>query len=256
MKMLNQKEAERYLVLRKEAAPKIALATFLCIISPVCLIVLAGISDSYPSGLTENMACGIGLCVLLGMVAAAVMLFMKSAAASQEFSFLENEPFEADENAIEMVRARKAAYRTTYAGLNIRGTVLCILSVMPLAAAMCVEESVSVLCSELVYILAVALLLVLVACGCYAFVCGGVYQSAIEKLLEEGDYTRSRKSKSHFKGAVSTIYWLVVTAVYLFYTFGPYGNGHPEYSWFIWAVAGVLFGALMVLINILSPKDK
>lgn len=256
MKMLNQKDAERYLVLRKDAAPKIALATFLCILSPVCLIVLGGISDSYPSVLKENIACGIGLCVLLGIVAAAVMLFMRSAAESREFAFLENEPFEAEEKAIEMVKARKAAYQTTYSRLNIRGTILCILSVMPLAAAVCVEGSVSHACSEMIYVLAVGLLLFLVACGCYAFVCGGVYQAAIEKLLEEGDYTRKRKAKSHIKGAVSTIYWLVVTAAYLFYSFGPFGNGNQEYSWFIWPVAGVLFGALTVLINTMSSKDK
>ena len=33
---------------------------------------------------------------------------------------------------------------------------------------------------------------------------------------------------------------MCITAVYLFYTFGPTGNGQPKYSWFIWAVAGVL----------------
>ena len=64
-----------------------------------------------------------------------------------------------------------------------------------------------------------------------------------DELSEEEDYTRENKAKSPVIGAVSGIYWLLVTAVYLFYTFGPMGNGQPKYSWFIWAVAGVLFGA-------------
>lgn len=37
---------------------------------------------------------------------------------------------------------------------------------------------------------------------------------------EEEDYTRENKAKSPVIGAVSGIYWLLVTAVYLFYTFG------------------------------------
>ena len=47
---------------------------------------------------------------------------------------------------------------------------------------------------------------------------------------EEEDYTRENKAKSPVVGAVSGIYWLLVTAVYLFYTFGPMGNGQPKYS--------------------------
>ena len=45
-----------------------------------------------------------------------------------------------------------------------------------------------------------------------------------DELSEEEDYTRENKAKSPVIGAVSGIYWLLVTAVYLFYTFGPMGN--------------------------------
>lgn len=83
---------------------------------------------------------------------------------------------------------------------------------------------------------------------------GGVNHSAMQALLEEEDYTRENKAKSPVIGAVSGIYWLLVTAVYLFYTFGPMGNGQPKYSWFIWAVAGVLFGAVMLVVNLIARR--
>ena len=74
---------------------------------------------------------------------------------------------------------------------------------------------------------------------------------------EEEDYTRENKAKSPVIGAVSGIYWLLVTAVYLFYTFGPRGNGQPQYSWFIWAVGGVLYAAVMGIVSlVLYHKDK
>ena len=83
---------------------------------------------------------------------------------------------------------------------------------------------------------------------------GGVNHSAMQALLEEEDYTRENKAKSPVIGAVSGIYWLLVTAVYLFYTFGPMGNGQPKYSGFIWAVAGVLFGAVMLVVKLIARR--
>lgn len=75
-----------------------------------------------------------------------------------------------------------------------------------------------------------------------------------DELSEEEDYTRENKAKSPVVGAVSGIYWLLVTAVYLLYTFGPMGNGQPKYSWFIWAVAGVLFGAVMLVVKLIARR--
>ena len=75
-----------------------------------------------------------------------------------------------------------------------------------------------------------------------------------DELSEEEDYTRENKAKSPVIGAVSGIYWLLVTAVYLFYTFGPMGNGQPKHSWFIWAVAGVLFGAVMLVVKLIARR--
>ena len=83
---------------------------------------------------------------------------------------------------------------------------------------------------------------------------GCVNHSAMQALLEEEDYTRENKAKSPVIGAVSGIYWLLVTAVYLFYTFGPMGNGQPKYSWFIGAVAGVLFGAVMLVVKLIARR--
>ena len=51
-------------------------------------------------------------------------------------------------------------------------------------------------------------------------------------------------------------YWLVVVAIFLFYTFGPYGNGQPQYSWFIWAIAGVVFAAVMVVMKAVQRKKQ
>lgn len=246
LRRVTMKQASAYLALRKAAAPKIAIATALCITSPVTLILLAGMSEVQRFPISGNAAAGIGLCVLLVLVAVAVSIFLRTSAEAKEYRFLEEEPFETEYGVEGMVRQRQQEYKDTHTRLVTVGVVLCVLAAVPLFAAMCINGS------DLLYIAAVCALLVLVAIGCLALVTAGVYQGAMERLLEEGDYARGQKKHRRVLGTVSTIYWLAATAVFLLYTYGPHGNGQPRYSWIIWAVAGVLYAAVMGIVRIIS----
>ena len=246
---VSMEEASRYLALRRAAAPKLALATFLCVISPITLILLGGLSE-YSARISENAAAGIGLSVLIVLVAAAVSIFLSSGAQVREFAFLETEPFETEYGVSGMVRQRRQDFQPTANRLNLIGTLLCIVSVLPLFLSLCLSGS------DLMYVGAVCLLLGFVALACLAFVYAGTQTGAMEKLLEEGDYSRQRKSKSRLVGTVSVCYWLVVTAIFLFYTFGPFGNGQAKYSWFIWAIAGILYAAVMAVLRLVGQNEK
>ena len=219
LRRVTMEEASAYLALRREAAPKMALATCLCILSPVALLMLAAMSEFARFGISENAAAGIG-------------------------------PFETEYGVSGMVKERRQEFSATYSRLNITGTVLCILSAVPLFVAMCL------LADDVIYVAAVSLLLMIASIGCAAFVYGGTIQSAMDRLLEEGDYTRRQKSRRSIKGAVSTVYWLLVTAIFMWYTFGPSGNGQARYSWFIWAIAGVVYAAVMVVVNLIQWSKK
>lgn len=69
LRRVSMEQASAYLALRKAAAPKIAAATALCILSPVTLILLSGMSEASRFGISGNAAAGIGLCVPLVLVA-------------------------------------------------------------------------------------------------------------------------------------------------------------------------------------------
>ena len=246
---VSMEEASRYLELCRAAAPKLALATFLCVISPIALILLGGLSE-YSTRISENAAAGIGLSVLIVLVAAAVGIFLSSSAQVREFAFLETEPFETEYGVSGMVRQRRQDFQPTANRLNLVGTLLCIVSVLPLFLSLCLSGS------DLMYVGAVCLLLGFAALACIAFVYAGTQTGAMEKLLEEGDYSRQRKSKSRLVGTVSVCYWLVVTAIFMFYTFGPFGNGQAKYSWFIWAIAGILYAAVMAVLRLVGQNEK
>lgn len=240
-------EASRYLELRKQAAPWLALATFLCVLSPITLILLAGLSE-YTARISENVASGIGLCVLILMVAAAVGIFLMCGAKAKPFAFLETEPFETEYGVSGMVRQRRQEFEPTANRLNLIGTILCIVSVLPLFAAMCLSRS------DLTYIVAVCLLLGFVALACLAFVYAGTRTGAMEKLLEEGDYSRDNKGRRKVIGTISAAYWLIVTAVFLVMMFSPNTPMMPRETWIIWAVGGVLYAAVMAVVRLLTGR--
>ena len=243
LRCVTMEQAADYLSLRRAAAPKLAAATLLCVLSPVALLLLAALSDRPGAALSENAAVGIGLCVLLMLVAAAVAVFFTCAAQVEAYAFLETEPFETADGVTGMVRERRAAAAPEHTRGKVVGTVLCILSAVPLFIAVCLNGP------DLLYVGAVCLLLVLAGIGSAVFVSGGVYWAAMDRLLEEGDYARPRKRQNGVVGVVSSIYWLTVTAAYLLWTFGPWWDAQPQDTWILWAVAGVLYGAVMALVR-------
>ena len=248
---VTQEEARRYLQLQMAAIPKTTLGVALCVWSPIALIGLPVLRSTLNWGFPEEICSGIGLCVLLVMVAAGVALLLTAGGTLREFEYLEREPIETDNGAREQALHMQREMASFCTRQNTIGVVLCILSVLPLFALMCVPGV-----PDGYYSLAVCALLLLVGIACLLLVRTGSMRGAVDKLLEQGDYTRENKAKSRFVGAVSAAYWLVVTAAFLFYTFGPNGNGQPQYSWFIWAIAGVLYGALMAALSVYRKKSK
>ena len=243
LRCVTMEQAADYLAQRQAAAPKLALATLLCVFSPAALLLLAARSDRPGAALSENAAAGIGLCVLLVLVAVAVAVFITCAAQVKAYAFLESEPFETAYGVTGMVRERRAAFAPRHTRGKVVGTVLCILSAVPLFIAVCLDGP------DLLYVGAVCLLLVLAGIGSAVLVSGGVYWAAMDRLLEEGDYVRPRKRQNGVVGAVSAIYWLTATAAYLLWTFGPWWDAQPQDTWILWAVAGVLYGAVMTLVR-------
>ncbi len=248
---VTQEEARRYLQLQTAAIPKTTLGVALCVWSPIALIGLPVLRSTLNWGFPEEICSGIGLCVLLVMVAAGVALLLTASGKLREFEYLEREPIETDNGAREQALHMQREMASFCTRQNTIGVVLCILSVLPLFALMCVPGV-----PDGYYSLAVCALLLLVGIACLLLVRTGSMRGAVDKLLEQGDYTRENKAKSRFVGAVSAAYWLVVTAVFLFYTFGPNGNGQPQYSWFTWAISGVLYGALMAALSVYRKKSK
>lgn len=246
-------EANAFLGIIRETAPKIAFATMLCILSPICLMLLGVCAEMQIIPLSEDAAAGIGMIILLAIIAVACAIYISCDMKSKPYAFLDKEVIETAYGVTGMVGERKHQYKDTYTKYNITGTVLCIVGAMALFGGALFEEA--LYDNDLPGVICFCLMLVIVSMGVSFFIVAGMTQASFEKLLQEGDYTINKKTKTSISSAVSTIYWLVVTAIFLVIGFGNETSGP---SWksasFIWPIAGVLFPAVLTFVKIFEKK--
>ena len=247
VKRISIEEANVYIEQRKKASWRIALATFLCILSPITLIVLSILSELPNAIVTEMTAGAVGLTVLFAFVLCAVPIFIYCGFKNQPYEFLDkNIPFELEYGVKGLVTEKKNAFRPTYIAYNIIATCLCIFSVVPLVMLSFTEN-------EILVAVALALMMIIVGIGVGMFIVVGTQNASMQKLLKEGEFTEKEKKRTGVKEVVGFCYWGVLTAIYLVVSFL---NNQWNLSWIIFAVGGVLFPVVMCICNYVADKHK
>lgn len=244
-------EANEYLAQRWASSGKIAIGTFLCIVSVIPLLFLGVLSEEADIPLSENFAMALGLILLFLIVAPAVCIFVYCGFKNGPFEFLEKEPFETEYGVKGMVREKQKEYRNTYVKLNIIGICICVLAPIFLFVGAFSENEVF-MGAMLSVTLAVA------GIGAMLLIAAGVRNESMLKLLKEGDYSEKNKKRNSVRGIVGAIYWLLATAVFLIWTFaldGEYNGNWRDYNtWIVWVAAGLLFPAVMLICNLIESK--
>ena len=205
--------ANEFLYLQKAAAVKKSFATLLCILSPITLLLMAAASEVPAYGLSENVAGGIGLCVLIIIITVAVAIFVMTGMKEKKYEFLQTEDFETEYGVTGMVKERKERFQGTYARWNVMGTVFCIASVIPLFLGMAMFEQ------DICIVAMLCMTLCIVGVCVFFFVLAGTNMGALDRLLEEGDFTKKNKKVNRSTAVFNTVYWSGATAFYLAYSF-------------------------------------
>ncbi len=240
-------EASAFLELRSKNARQIALGVLLCVLSPVLLIVLGGAQEYGKIALSENQAGGLGLIVLIMMIGCAVALFILAGLRISRYEYLEKEPIDTLYGVAGMVRERREQFRPVFNTQLTVGIVLCVLAVVPIGISLLFAGE-----NEFLHVIAVAFLLIFSAVGVLLIVRVSVIWGSFQVLLEEGDYTRESKEDQKAHAAFGGIYWMLVTAAYLAWSFT---SNAWHRSWIIWPIAGVAYGAVFGIMKAIK-KDK
>ena len=240
-------EANEFMELRDRAAVRIATGVAMCIFSPVLLIMMGGYAETGKIAISENMAGGFGAAILLVIVAFAVMLFITSGSRLKKYEYIETEPLDLEYGIAGIVEKKKEDYSGTYKVSVALGVGLCILSVVPLFVAVAFTEA------DHVMVTMVGLLLTLVAIGVFMIIKSVMVNETYEQLLEEGDYTQEKKIEAKKNNNLATAYWCCALAIFLLWSFL---SGDWHITWVVWPVAGILFGAVCAVANMVRGSRK
>ena len=249
IRLISLADAADYLSLRERASVQIASGTFLCILAFMPLLLLGAAAEQFQ--LSEALAGLIRLASLFLLAAIAVVIFMRCGFHSAPYRFIELGEFRAENDVNDMVRARKMQFRSAYLRGNLIGVCLCILSPLALFSGILSE-------SDFTQVLLLCVTLLLAGIGVVSFILVGVRWASMERLLREGDFAPRTKSgtrmrRERFDEQLSYAYWLLATTIYLAWSFLTNDWGR---TWIVWPVAGVLFGAIRILVGAFVSQDK
>ncbi len=241
-------EANGFLNTVKSNMKMFTSAIALCIMSPVTLIFLAGLSEVENSFVSENLAGMIGLIVLFLMVACAVYMFIVYDSRMKQYEYLNSEIIETEYGVSGMVKEKKKDYASKYTGNIALGVVLCIVSVIPLLSVGMLELD------DFIVITMLCVMFVLITSGTVLIVAAVVTNSSYDKLLQENEFSKDSKIiKKKGNNTLGTCYWLVVTATYLAWSFI---SRDWHITWIVWPVAAVLYGVFDTIVQLIGNKEK
>lgn len=245
-RVVSLETAKEYISLVALSARRIAIGVFLCICSPIALIVLAAISETN-SGITENMAGGIGMLALLLLVIAAVPLFIYYGMALNKYEYLQKETFSMEYSVRQYISQLQDSHKSTFALRITIGTVICIVGVIPVVMSAFIDEN-----NEVLICSAVGLLLFLIAVATIFFITAGMEEDAYNILLQKGDYVPEKKNDKVMQN-ISSSYWLIATAIYLAWSFV---TRDWHITWIVWPIAGVLYGVVVGIVHLVQQNNK
>ena len=248
LRSVSLEEANTYMDLVKECAPKFATAISALILSPIPLLLLGGMAETWPQKFSEDILGGIGLVILLGIVIACVIPIILNCMKLSKYEYLEKEEFSLLYGVKGVVEKRKEDFEDTYRKAIAIGVGLCIFAAIPLMLAGVMDEmGASIMAAAGVLVL----LFVFVSAGVFLFVSRGLVHESFTKLLQQGDFTPEKKANGKVIEKIAGIYWCVVTAIFLLWSFLTNDWG---YTWLVWPVAGVLFGAIACAVHLYKRK--
>lgn len=230
-------EAKKYIEDKIETAPKTALGVFLCIMSPVILLLLMGFKELIMSDAKEELFVAAGLVVLITMVATGVSYFIRFSSKLDRYEYLEENVFEIDYRTEQMVQGMITQDEQSYksaVSISVVGYIISALPVILIALMFDVEG---------LNAISVAVTLTIVAFSTYNIINNGAINDACSVLLQKEEYSVKSKSNKTLQ-TVSKVYWLVITAIYLAYSFITFDW---SMSWIIWPVSGVLFAVVKII---------
>lgn len=251
--LITREEVEGYAAARREGDSRLALGVSLCVVAPGLLIAVSALSGAGVLTLGGNLGAFIGIIGMLVLIAGGVLLFVRRGQALEPYSRISEGRFTrspAVERWARELAGEHAPKRTRRLQIAI---VLWVLAAVPVLATSLLP-GISERDSGAWGAVGVAGTLVMVATGLLVFLPSNWANDTAELIAKGGKAGSGEPEEEHsLIGVVASIYWPLVTAVFLAWSF--IGDAWDR-SWIIWPICGVLFAAIAGGIGALEGYRK
>ena len=167
--VVSLKEATEFLSVRADVLKKVALASSICVTSPIIPLIVIGGSYFKAFDLPLGGAVAIAFLFLLIHVSMAVVIFIRQGFKLEKYHYLFKEKFVLGEGVEKMVREKLSTLRNSGIAALCSGVVLCIFGAMPIVMGALFQVS----NFTLVCLVAVLLFVISIAIYLLAGICGG-----------------------------------------------------------------------------------
>lgn len=279
--------AEEVLDVYETKYPKFAYGTLTIFVGTIIFLTIVGLADARAFTLLSDEAMvGIGLMVLLCFVAAAVYIFIMTFGDFKPYEYLESEPFQLTQTTQRLVENKvkeKAKARQSQIALSI---LVFIFSAIPVVMTGLIESVIPIYVACFVHLIFVVLLkqikllavyipltvglsavvytfgyspiyapvmtIIMVSLGVFSLIEGNGLSQGSNILLQKEEYSPKKKNNKLFE-TFSGIYWIIVTGIYLLWSFM---TDSWHYTWLVWLAAGLLFSAINLYLDYRSEKNN
>ena len=240
VRMISMEEANTYLEKSKKGANSVALGVMLSIFGAIPFI----LEEDFASRQAEALS----LTLALFFIGVGVSLIILTAYRMKEYDWIEKESFETAYGVDGMAQERYKTFMPSFVTRIISGVLLCFLAVAFFGSSEFLPGIIPVT-ENAVDSLGLAMLAIAV----FLFVSSTIARGAYLSLLQIEDFRPEEKKVKNKIGPYMSIYWLVVIAIYLGYSFL---TQKWEKSWIILSVAAVLGVVLAIILKIAFGRNR
>ncbi|MBF4695552.1 helix-turn-helix transcriptional regulator [Fusibacter sp. Q10-2] len=246
LKKMSIDDVTRYEALRNKKTRIIAKNVMICIYACVPLFFLLAMKQGGKLGISTEVSVSVGLASMFIMVSFAISGFFKADINRKDYDLFEKQNFTLEYGIKEIYQEKSKHYRPIRSRrLSISISMIIISVLLLIISGIYHFSSMNVLLMFDVMILLIGASVAIIIDTVSKY---NTYQS----ILQEGVYSISAKQEMPLYQKYGAVYWPIIVAIYLAWSFWTMDWGT---TWIVWPVSAVLFAALMGLVNLLKNKS-
>ena len=244
-KTIDTKEAKAFLKTSLLASKMIGLGIVLCMMGAVSVIFFSGTADINVLIGSEETQLALGLVGLFVFVAIAVVLFITSANKMNEYKYLSSSVLSLERRFKDELKEDYNVYSKKYNKRMAFSVALLILAVLPLIVSALYDAD------DYTLIMFVVLLITLAAGAVYVLVQSSLVMDGYKTLLNKSNERYHSSEVQNEIESYETIFWVLVVALYLGWSFYTM---RWDITWIVWPIAGVLSAVIPEIIKLRHKK--